>query len=113
MRPEFVQRSRIHATLEINHFVDRTPEFDPAPAIEFRRVGSIDPDAVIGTDEPQNEPALFLSNAKRFRATTLELLGQSITKPVAGRPENFDIVSLQADLLVQLAIHRFFRTFTG
>lgn len=111
MRSEFVQRHRIDSALEVNHLVDRPPEIHPAPAIELRRVAKIEPHALILAKQPKHEPALFLANTQRFATAPHEFVGQTISEPVVGDAEYFDVRFAQTDFLMQFAVHRLLDVF--
>ena len=100
MGSQFVQCPCIHSALKIYDFVDRTPEFHPAPAIKFRSLATIDTYTIVRPEESQNKPALFLSNAKWLAAVSNISFWQAITQPVIGYPENFDVANLQTDFLM-------------
>ena len=110
MRAKFMQRSCIHAALEINHIVNGTPEFHPPPAIKFRRFGTINANTIVRSDEPQNEPALFLPNAERLAVIPHIFFRQSIAQPIIRCAKDFDVTFQQTNLLMQFAIHCLFRT---
>ncbi len=60
VRPEFVERLRIDASFEIDDFLDRVPEFDPTPTVEFGRIRLVKIDAVLVSGQAEQEPSLLL-----------------------------------------------------
>ena len=111
-RAELVQCSRIHSSLEVDHLIDRSPKFDPAPSIELRVLAAIETHAVIGSDEFEDKPALFLANTERYAAASHEFLRKPVLQPVTGRTQDFDVSAGQTDFLMEFAIHGFFRAFS-
>jgi len=111
VRAEFVQRAGVDTTLEVNDVVDGAPEVNPAPAIELGLVGAIQADALVVTQEPQHEPALFLADTQRRAASTDVTVGQAVAQPVLGAAKDFDVGRVEAHLFVKLAEHGLLRTF--
>ena len=62
MRTQLVKRSCVDASLEIDHFVHRPPEFDPAPTIKLGCLTGIQLHAVLRRQKFQDKPALLLSD---------------------------------------------------
>src|SRR5271165_4783285 len=101
---QIVQRTHVHPALEIDHFAHRCPIVDPAPTIELRLAGAVKPQLGFLGGEPQEEPALLLTDA----AVAYVLARQPITQPSAGRAQYLDVLACEADLLLQFAEERIF-----
>ena len=77
----------------------------PAGAIEFGLVGEIETQSIFVGQQPEDEPALLLADAKGFAIAANEFVGQTIAQPVAGYAQYFDVIVLEAYFFMQLAKH--------
>ncbi len=103
----------VDAALEIDDFIDGPPEIYPTPAVEFGTLAAIEANPIVRANEFQDEPTLFLADAKWRAASPNEFLRQPVLQPILGRAKNFDVISSQADFLMKLTKHGFFRTLTN
>ena len=103
---QFVQRTRVHAPFEIDDVINRTPELNPAYPVEFRFITTIEADPGIVSDQPQHEPALFLSDTEGPAVAANEFVWQPVSQPVTAYAEHLDIGRFKADFFVQLTKHR-------
>ncbi len=103
-----MQRSRVNTPLEIDDFVNGPPEVYPTPAVEFGVLSAIEADAVIRANKFQDEPTLFLADAKWCTAPPNKFFRKPVFQPFAGCTENFYVISRQADFFMKLTKHGFF-----
>src|SRR5690606_31379224 len=108
-RPELCQRTDVNEPLEVDDLLDRPPVVDPAASIEFRLVAQIEAQAVGFAVQMQQEPALLLPHAHRGLLAADVALGQAVAEPALRPADQLDVAGLEADLLVQLPVHRRFR----
>ena len=110
---QLIERTRVDGAFEVDHLAHRSPVVDPAPALEFGLIGRVEMHAVLGSDQPQQKPALLLADAGRMAVAPDVLLGQPIAQPAARRCDQLDVLPFQADLLLELAIERFLGRFVS
>lgn len=67
---------------------------------------------IIICQQPQQKPFLLLTNADRFFMAPDIARGQSIAMPTLGAGENTDVLRLEPNLFVKLAVHGLFGAFT-
>src|SRR5690606_20501099 len=108
-RPKLGQRTDVNEPLEIDDLLDRPPVVDPAAAIEFRLVGHVEAQAVGLAVQMQQKPALLLPDAYRGLLAADVALRETIAEPAPRLADELDVAGPEADLLVQLPVHRGFR----
>src|SRR5690606_11981287 len=108
---EFLQCTLIDITLEFNDNIQRYPVFMPAPRIEFRVFGHAQVDVAITSNHAEQKPDLFLATIMPADFTLDEMVWNFVAQPVACATDDFDVLCLEADFLLELAVHGLFRRF--
>ena len=89
-----------------------TRKIDPPGTSSVARTDPSDANAIVGTEQAQDEPALFLTDAERLAAMSHEFLRQAVAQPVIRETQDLDVAFPEPDFLQEFAIHRFPRAFS-
>src|SRR5213083_2279571 len=90
------QRLTIHLALELDHRLERHPVLVPAPGVELGMAAGAQLDVAVAARHAQQVPDLLLA-----------AVGAAVG--LARATEDADMRALQADLLLELAVHRLHR----
>src|SRR6202167_4808755 len=101
--------AHVNSPLEIDDFAHRRPIVGPAPAVELRGGGGIEPQLRFVGEEFEQEPALLLP----YAAVAYVLPRQAIAQPAARRGQHLDVAAFQADFLFEFAKQRFLDPFAA
>src|ERR1700722_14522989 len=94
-----MQGAHVYAALEIDDLPDRRPVIGPTPTIELRRGGVIEAQPRFLTGQLQQVPTLLLTDAPVAHV----LPRQPVAQPAACGAQDLHILSIEADLLLELA----------
>src|SRR4029077_5361035 len=102
------QRLPVDVALEVDHGLERYPVVVPAPGIELGMAAPPHLDVAVAPAQPQQVPDLLLPSVARraLARAPRPALGHLVAHPLARAAEHADMAALQADLLLELAIHR-------
>src|SRR5437879_12115782 len=106
------QRLAVHLALELDHRLERHPVLVPAPGVELRMAAGAQLDVAVAARHAQQVPDLLLAAvgaAVGLARATRPPFRHFIAQPVARATEDADMRALQADLLLELAVHRLHR----
>src|SRR3989454_10396326 len=106
------QRLAVHLALELDHRLERHPVLVPAPGVELRMAASAQLDVAVAARHAQEVPCLLraaVGAAVGLPRATRPPFRHFIAQPVARATEDADMRALQADLLLELAVHRLHR----
>src|SRR3990170_1975804 len=110
VRPEIAvqlgQHLAVHLALELDHRLERHPVLVPAPGVELGLEARAQLDVAIAAHHAQQVPDLLLAAVGAAPVAAHPFLGHLVAQPVARTPENADVIRLEADLLIEFAVHR-------
>src|SRR5690606_5361969 len=87
------------------YMLDRIPEVHPAPVVEFRGGGEVEPHVTFAARQPQQEPDLLLPDADKTFVAADGAFRQAVAQPPGRGTEHLDMPWQEAGLLVQLPVH--------
>src|SRR5205814_10632008 len=106
------QRLAVHLALELDHRLERHPVLVPAPGVELGMAAGAQLDVAVAARHAQQVPDLLLAAVGAgvgLPRATRPPLRHFVAQPVARATEDADMRALQADLLLELAVHRLHR----
>src|SRR3990170_7863459 len=106
---QLAQRLAVDLALEVDDQVERHPVIVPAPGIELGMAARPQLDVAVATHHAQQEPDLLLAavaGTLGFALAARPLLRYFVAQPLARATENAHMPALQADLFLELAVHR-------
>src|SRR5258706_292737 len=106
---QLLQRPLINLALEFGHAFQRNPVIMPAPGIELRMLGMAQANIAVAAHQPEQEPDLFLPAILAASFAPNPVLRHVIAQPFASTPEDLHMAGVEADLFLQLAVHRLLR----
>src|SRR5258706_12081912 len=105
------ERLAIDLALELDDRLHRDPVFVPAPGVELGLAVAAQLDVAVAPQHAQQVPDLLLSLVGAAPVAPDPFFGNLVAQPVAGAAEDAHVRGLEADLLLELAVHRLFRRF--
>src|SRR5262245_57579172 len=107
------ERAAIHVALEVDHRFQRNPVFMPTPGVELGMVGGAQRNVVVPTEQPKEIPDLLLAAVAAPVFPLDPVRGDLVAQPLAGAPEDLHVSSVEADLFLELPVHRLLGRLTG
>jgi hypothetical protein len=100
------QRLPVHLALEVDHRLERHPVLVPAPGVELGLVAGAQLDVAVAPDHAQQVPDLLLPAVGAAPVAPHPFRRHLVAQPMTRAPEYADVIRRQADLLLELAVHR-------